>query len=38
MKFEIKQRATGKTLYQDEAGSFKSLIIAAIKSKANKKN
>ena len=35
MKFEIKHRTTGKTLYQDEADSFKALIIAAIKSKTN---
>jgi hypothetical protein len=35
MKYEIKNRFTGATIYQDEAESFSALILAAIKAKAN---
>ena len=33
MKYEIKNRFTGTTIYQDEAESFSALILAAIKAK-----
>jgi len=35
MKYEIKNRWDGKVIYQDEAESFRALILAAIKSGAN---
>jgi Family of unknown function (DUF5758)/Pentapeptide repeats (8 copies) len=35
MKFEIKDRFTGKVIYQDEAESFAALVSAAVKAKAN---
>jgi len=35
MKFEIKNRWSGQTIYQDEAESSKALVIAAIKSGAD---
>ena len=35
MKYEVKDRWDGKILYADEAESFKALIVAAVKAKAN---
>ena len=35
MKYEIKNRWTGATIYQDEAASLKALVEAAAKSRAN---
>jgi uncharacterized protein YjbI with pentapeptide repeats len=35
MKYEIKSRWDGKILYADEAESFKALVIAAVKARAN---
>ena len=35
MKFEIKNRWSGEIIYQDEAESFKALILSAIKAGAN---